>query len=85
MTLDDKAIEILKAIDRAGDLTVDEFVSSRGLYVNSWAPTFTKLRQNGLITRTGEKRRTSHGAEAFVLTLTQAGREALAEWTVPTR
>lgn len=58
-------------------LTVDEFVTERGWYVNSWAPTFTRLRKRGLVKRTGSMRRTSHGALAYVIGLTDAGTSAL--------
>lgn len=62
-----KEATVLTALESEGPMTVDEFVTRRGLYVNSWAPTFTALRKAGRIRRTGERRPTSHGAEAFVV------------------
>lgn len=57
--------------------TADEFTTSRGWYINSWAPTFTGLRKRGLIYRTGEQRVTVHGARAFVVAITEEGEAAL--------
>ena len=73
----EKALVVLGALDRSGPRTADEFVTARGWYVNSWAPTFTQLRKAGLVRRTGERRTTSHGAEAYVIEITEAGREFL--------
>lgn len=74
--LTDKERFILGAL-MAGDMTVDEFVTPRGWYVNSWAPLFTKLRQRDLVRRTGEKRLTSHGAEAYVIQITRRGMDII--------
>jgi hypothetical protein len=63
----DKAAVVLKALADEGPQTVDEFVTKRGWYVNSWAPTFTELRKVGMVKRTGEMRATSHGAQAHVI------------------
>ena len=60
-----------------GPMTVDEFVQARGWYVNTWAPIFTKLRQRGLVQRTGKRRQTTHGSMAHVIELTAAGYAAL--------
>lgn len=80
----EKAHAVLTALsEHPTGLTVDQFVSDRGWYVNSWAPTFTQLRQAGLIARTGIKVPTSHGATAFVVSITDAGRAELAATTTP--
>lgn len=68
---------VLRRMMREGAQTVDEFVSARGWYVNTWAPVFTGLRQRGLLARTGERRRTTHGALAHVITITDFGLDAL--------
>lgn len=70
---------VLDALNDEGPQTADFFVSMRGWYINSWAPVFTHLRQAGLIERTGRKQYTTHGAEAHVLAITTAGRQALRE------
>lgn len=72
---------VLQALANEGPLTADEFVTRRGWYVNSWAPTFTQLRKAGLVARTGQKRKTVHGAEAFVIEITDLGRKALTAGT----
>lgn len=64
---------VLAALKDNGPMTADEFVTRRGWYVNSWAPTFTGLRKQGLVRRTGERRKTRHGADAFVVEVTEAG------------
>lgn len=74
-----KARIILAAIRNEGGMTADEFVSARDWYVNSWAPTFTHLRQNGYLRRTGERRLTRHGSPAAVVDITPAGQAYLAE------
>lgn len=63
---------VLQAL-RLGDCTVDEFVTSRRGYVNSWAPVFTHLKEAGYIERTGTTRPTSHGGNAHVLRITEQG------------
>lgn len=70
----DRALAILAALDTQGPMTADEFITHRGAYVNSWAPTFSGLRAHGLVARTGAKRTTSHGSSAFVVEITEAGR-----------
>jgi DNA-binding PadR family transcriptional regulator len=77
----DKAHTILAALDEQGPMTADEFITRRGLYVNSWAPTFTALRKHGLVARNGEKRATTHGSEAYVIEITDDGRRLL-RWAV---
>ena len=77
MAVNQKEQIVLRTLSR-GPLTVDEFVTTNKLYVNSWAPTFTHLRKEGLIRRTGEKRATAHGSEAHVLEITTPGLMALA-------
>lgn len=57
--------------------TVDEFVRSRRVYVNSWAPSFTHLFQKELIAPTGAIRKTQYGGNANVWRITQSGRELL--------
>lgn len=78
-TLSDKDAIVLKAVKRKPQ-TADEFVNSGNTpkYVNSWAPTFTTLKQRGYLETTGETRLTKHGSHARVLKITQAGLEALA-------
>jgi hypothetical protein len=62
----------------SGGATVDEFLlNGPGVYVNSWAPVFTHLKQRGLIVATDDKRLTRWGAFAHVHEITSAGREAL--------
>lgn len=68
---------ILVALDR-NPMTVDEFLRAGwGVYVNAWAPTFTNLKQDGLIQMTDEKRLTRWGKPAHVHKITRAGRRAL--------
>lgn len=76
----DRALVCLRTLDRFGPMTVNEFCTwgGRDLYVNTWAPIFTHLKDEGLVERTGERRRTSHGAMAWVLRITAGGRECLA-------
>ncbi|WP_405056996.1 hypothetical protein OG474_30200 [Kribbella sp. NBC_01505] len=74
----DKTTAVLKALADEGPQTVDEFVTRRDAYVNSWAPTFTELRKAGLVTRTGAQRTTSHGAVAHVIAITPAGQAQVA-------
>lgn len=50
--------------------TVDEFIRETGFYVNSWAPTFTRLYQRGRIRPVGH-RTTSHGGTANVWEVVQ--------------
>ncbi len=69
----DKAEVVLKALANEGPQTVDKFVTSRGWYVNSWAPTFTELRKAGLVKRTGAMGRTTHGAKAHIIEATPNG------------
>jgi hypothetical protein len=69
----DKAAVVLKALADEGPQTVDEFVTKRGAYVNSWAPTFTGLRKAGLVHRTGGMKRTSHGAKAHIIAASPSG------------
>lgn len=69
----DRERKVLTALKK-GPQTVDRFVTRRKLYVNSWAPVFTKLLQDGFLRRTGKTVKTSHGAEAHELTLTARGR-----------
>lgn len=73
----DKAHVVLTALAEQGPMTVNQFVETRGWYVNSWAPTFTRLRKFGYVQRTGDKLPTSHGASAFVIAITDAGRAAM--------
>lgn len=70
----DKAAVVLKALADEGPQTVDEFVTKRDAYVNSWAPTFTKLRKADLVERIGMQRATSHGAKAHIIAITPAGK-----------
>lgn len=70
---------VLSVLNDEGPMTADEFVAERGWYVNSWAPVFTQLRQAGLVKRTGQKRATIHGSDAWVIAITTAGRQALRE------
>lgn len=72
----DRANTVLRALLEKGPMTADEFVTRSGVYVNSWAPTFTKLRKHGLVARTGDKRATSHKASAHVVQITDEGRVA---------
>lgn len=74
--LDDKEELVLQVLS-FGALTADEFVSARGWYVNTWAPVFTKLRQRGLVQRTGNRRQTTHRSMAHVIEITAAGYAAL--------
>lgn len=74
--LNPKEFIILSALSAEGAMTADEFVTRRRWYVNSWAPTFTRLRERGYVERTGETRPTSHGAFAYVIDITDAGRAA---------
>lgn len=73
----DRCQVILTALREEGPQTVDEFVTRRGLYHNSWAPSFTRLRQGGLVRRNGERRLTAHGSEAYVIAVTKSGEEWL--------
>jgi hypothetical protein len=73
----DKTTTVLRALANEGPQTVDEFVTRRGWYVNSWAPTFTKLRKAGLAMRTGDQRSTTHGARAHVIAATDTGRSMI--------
>lgn len=75
--LPEKYITVLRALLVEGPTTADEFVRDRGWYINSWAPVFTHLRQYGLAARTGEKRKTRWGAEAYVIAITDHGRDLL--------
>lgn len=76
--LNDKERVVLARLADEGPMTADAFVTSRGWYINSWAPSFTQLRKGGLVARTGEQRTTSHRSKAHVITITEAGRAALA-------
>ena len=71
-----KEVVVLQALE-GEPLTADEFVTTRGWYVNSWAPVFAGLRKRGLVARTGDQRTTTHGAPAFVVAITDAGKLAL--------
>lgn len=77
--LTNKEQVVLAALAAEGPQTVDEFVTSRRWYVNSWAPTFTHLRERELVERTGDTRLTTHGAYAHVCDITPAGHLALAQ------
>ena len=72
---------VLQALAERGPMTADEFVSPAGLYVNSWAPTFTHLKDYGLVERTGQKKVTKHNGIAFVIAITDRGRNAIKEET----
>ena len=69
-----KRAQILEALIREGPMTADAFISSRHLYHNTWAPIFTALREEELIERTGDRGITSHGAEAWILEITDEGK-----------
>lgn len=76
--LSDRERRVLTHLLTNGASTVDEFLATAPrLYVNSWAPVFTGLRQRGLVERTGTKRLTRHKGEAFVLRINANGRKAL--------
>lgn len=81
--LNDRELAVLRTLADTGETTVDDFVATSELYVNSWAPTFTRLRQRGLVARTGERATTRHGAQAHVIRITEAGRAALKGLEVP--
>lgn len=57
---------------------MDEFLEGTARYVNSWAPVFTHLKDQGFVARTGAKRPTRYGAEAHVLAITASGGDELA-------
>jgi len=72
-----KEVRVLRSIGRAEmGLTVDEFVVNNNLYVNSWAPVFTRLFQRGFTQLAGQ-RETVRGTLANVHFRTQEGRDAL--------
>lgn len=64
-TLTQKRDVVLAYLNEHGPSTVDEFLGDER-YVNSWAPTFTHLYQDGFIRPTGEMRPTRWGAPANV-------------------
>lgn len=70
MTVEEKRRRILRWLGERGDGTVNEFVRQHGLYVNSWAPTFTYLKRDGLIEATGLFRETQYGSPANVWRVT---------------
>jgi hypothetical protein len=72
---------VLETLAHKGPTTVDRFVGSNELYVNSWAPTFTGLRKRGLVRRTGHTEFTRQGALAYVIEITDKGRDALSPVT----
>lgn len=74
--LGEKELRVLAWLND-GPSTVDSFVSSQGLYVNTWAPVFTYLKKHGLIKRSGVRLPTSHGSLAHELQLTPNGFYAL--------
>lgn len=69
----DKRLGILRYLADEGPATVDEYLAETGLYVNSVAPVFTALKDEGLIRRTGEERVTRYGGTANVLAITSLG------------
>jgi hypothetical protein len=71
--IDAGALTVLRALADGGPSTADRFVTSRGLYVNAWAPHFTRLRKRGLVERTGERETTTHGALAHIVRITDEG------------
>lgn len=76
-TFNEKEVVVLRYLAKR-DTTVDEYLTKRGdLYVNSWAPTFTRLLNEGILERTGEKRRTRNGGSACVHRIVRKHRDTI--------
>lgn len=76
IVLCDREQAVLRTLRNQGPMTVDAFVADN-LYVNTWAPVFSRLKRAGLIDRTGERHFTRYGGTAHVLGITKHGVAAL--------
>jgi hypothetical protein len=74
--MNERDLRVINEVWLLGAQTADEFCDRDNLYINTWAPVFTRLRATGYLERTGERRATVNGGTAWVVDLTLRGKLA---------